>query len=120
MEPETIATVERLAEARGRFRSEAYFFVLRSLEYTRRRLRLIGHVSGRDLAEGARDLAREEFGPMALNVLQYWGLNGTADIGRIVYDLIEEKILSKTDEDSLEDFADVYDFGAEFAQDAPW
>lgn len=120
MEPETITTVERLAEARGRYRAEAYFWVLRALEFTRRRLRLVGHVSGRDLAEGARDLALEEYGPMALHVLEHWGLRRTADIGRIVFDLIDENVLSKTDEDSLEDFEEVYDFQQAFGEDAPW
>ena len=68
--------IEELAERQGRFRPDAYFFVLRALEFTRRRLQRPGHVSGRELAEGARDLALEEFGPMAFDVVQHWGLTG--------------------------------------------
>lgn len=110
MEPELVRVIEELAEQKGRFRPEAYFFLLRSLEYTRRRLQRPGHVTGRELAEGARDLAIEEFGPMAFDVLGHWGLTRTIDLGQIVYDLIEAELLRKTDDDSLEDFAGVYDF----------
>jgi uncharacterized repeat protein (TIGR04138 family) len=120
MDPEILVRVERLAERKGNFAAPAYFWVLRVLEFTRRRLRRAGHVSGRELAVGARDLALEEYGPMALEVLQHWGLRTTTDIGRIVYDLIEEEILKKTEEDSLDDFADVYEFREAFLRDDPW
>jgi uncharacterized repeat protein (TIGR04138 family) len=120
MDPEIIAVVERLAERPGACRVEAYYWVLRALEYTRQRHRRAGHVSGRELAEGARDLALEEFGPMAFDVLGHWGLRRTADIGRIVYDFIEEGILRRTDEDSIEDFTDVYDFHEAFVRDYRW
>jgi uncharacterized repeat protein (TIGR04138 family) len=120
MDPELIHVIEQLADRHGRFRPEAYFFLLRALEYTRRRLQRPGHVSGRELAEGARDLALEEFGPMALEVVNHWGLSGTIDLGQIVYDLIEADLLRKTDEDSLEDFAGVYDFHEAFEQGYRW
>jgi uncharacterized repeat protein (TIGR04138 family) len=120
VEPEFVRVVEDLAERAGRFRPEAYFFVLRSLEFTRRRLQREGHVSGQELAEGARDLALEEFGPMALEVVRHWGLRETIDLGRIVYDLIEADLLRKTEEDSLDDFAEVYDFQQAFEQGYRW
>lgn len=120
MERDPVLVIEELAERLGRFRPEAYFFILRALEFTRQRLQLPGHVSGRELAEGARDLALEEFGPMALDVLNHWGLTATIDLGRMVYDLIEADLLRKTDEDSLDDFAEVYDFREAFEQGYRW
>jgi uncharacterized repeat protein (TIGR04138 family) len=120
MDPQLVHVIEQLAERQGRFRPDAYFFVLRALEFTRRRLQRPGHVSGRELAEGARDLALDEFGPMALEVVKHWGLTGTLDFGRIVYDLIEADLLRKTDDDSLEDFAEVYDFREAFEQGYRW
>ncbi len=120
MDVDPVRAIEEVAERRGRFRPDAYFFVLRALEYSRRRLQRSGHVNGRELAEGARDLALEEFGPMAFDVFRHWGLTGTIDLGRIVYDLIEADLLRKTDEDSLEDFADVYDLREAFEQGYRW
>jgi uncharacterized repeat protein (TIGR04138 family) len=120
MDPDPVRVIEEVANRQGRFRPEGYVFVLRALEFTRRRLQLPGHVSGRELAEGARDLALEEFGPMAFDVLNHWGLTATIDLGRIVYDLIEADLLRKTDEDSLEDFSEVYDFREAFEQGYRW
>jgi uncharacterized repeat protein (TIGR04138 family) len=120
MDPEMVALIEALAERKGTYPAAAYFWVLRSLEYTRQRHRREGHVSGRELAEGARDFALEEYGPMALTVLGHWGVHETSDIGRIVYDLIEEKVLRRSEEDSLEDFRGVYDFQAAFERDYRW
>jgi uncharacterized repeat protein (TIGR04138 family) len=120
VDPDPVLVIEELANRQGRFRPEAYFFVLRALEFTRRRLQLPGHVTGRELAEGARDLALEEFGPMAFDVLNHWGLTATIDLGRIVYDLIEAELLRKTDEDSIEDFSEVYDFQKAFEQGYRW
>ena len=120
MDPELTVLLDALAERKGRFRPAAYAWVLRALESTRQRHQRAGHVSGRELAEGARDLAREEFGPMARLVLEHWGVRRSEDIGRIVYDLIEVEVLRRTEEDSLEDFRDVFDFEQAFERDYRW
>ena len=120
MDPEVVAQIESVAERKGAYRPAAYFWVLRALEFTRRHLRRPGHLSGRELAEGARDFAVEEYGPMAHDVLTHWGVRSTDDIGRIVYDLIEVGVLSKTEDDSLEDFSAVFDFRRAFIQDYRW
>lgn len=52
---------------------------------------------------------------MAQRVLSYWGINRTQDFGEIVYNMIEKKLLSKSDEDYLADFNSVYDFKSAFA-----
>ena len=120
MDPDVVVTIERLAERKRAYHAAAYFWVLRALEYTRRAQQRAGHVTGRELAEGARAYALEEFGPMALDVLRHWGVGCTGDIGRIVYDLIEEEILRRTEEDSIEDFHEVYDFEQAFVRDYQW
>jgi uncharacterized repeat protein (TIGR04138 family) len=53
---------------------------------------------------------------MARVVLESWGCLRTDDFGNIVYNLIEASILTKTDQDRLEDFHDVYDFEQAFVQ----
>ena len=61
-------------------------------------------MSGRELLQGHRELAYLEFGPMAFEVFRHWGVRSSEDVGRIVFDLVENGFLGKTDEDSLEDF----------------
>jgi uncharacterized repeat protein (TIGR04138 family) len=43
-------------------------------------------------------------------VLNQWGVTKTGDFGEIVFNLVEEQIMSKQDSDTRADFADVYDF----------
>ena len=96
------------------YRLEAYEFVMRALDRTIRGLDEQRHVTGRELLDGIRDAAREEFGPLAKHVLNQWGVYETTDFGQIVFDLVSQGILAKTDEDSLGDFEDGYDFGRVF------
>jgi len=76
-----------------------------------------GHVSGRDLVLGLRDLARERFGLMARTVLTQWGVKSTSDFGELVFNMIEEDIMSKQDSDTRADFADIFDFEEAFERD---
>lgn len=116
--------LEKIRLRDSRFANEAYFFVSEALGETVRRLGRRKapaekrHVSGRELAEGVADCALERFGPMTYQVFRAWGLAKTRDIGEIVYSLIDEKILAKSETDSIEDFNDVYDFRARLL--APW
>lgn len=104
--------------ARGRpYRPQAYEFVLQALNHTLKSLEEMRHVSGQELAEGIRVFARQEFGPMAKHVLNAWGVTTTRDFGEIVFDLVGAGHLRKTDEDSIEDFDDCYDFEAAFERD---
>ena len=111
-----------------RYTYEAYEFVFAALTHTQR---LLGrssrarhasdpapehHVSGRELVEGIRDLAVREFGLMARVVFRLWGINRTADFGEIVFNLVEERLMSKTDQDTREDFHDIYDLDQALVQ----
>lgn len=116
-----------------RYSIHAYAFVLEALEHAkarRRRARARGgrvrrsraadfaeHVSGRDLCDGARDLALGHYGLLAMTVLAQWGIRSTGDIGEIVYNLIAAGDLEKTPSDSRADFDDVFDFEAALRRD---
>jgi uncharacterized repeat protein (TIGR04138 family) len=93
-----------------RFSRDAYRFVQEGLEFTVQRRGRRGHVSPRELLEGLRDMAKERFGLMARTVLNQWGVTKTGDFGEIVFNLVDEQIMSKEDSDTREDFQDVYDF----------
>lgn len=102
--------LDRLRERNPRFHEAAYLFVLSALHHVIERLPEPRHISGRELAEGVRDLAIERFGPMARTVLEHWGVRATADVGELVFALVDCGILIKQDEDLPEDFRDVFDF----------
>ena len=107
-------TVEEIFAADPRYKPDAYEFLMQALGFTQKKLSRQTHVTGRELAEGLRDFAIEQFGPMTLTVLRHWGIHSTEDFGNIVFNMIEKKILSRTETDSIGDFKGVYDFQAAF------
>ena len=114
---ELFQKLEDLADKHLPFKVEAFSFVMAGLNFTVARLKKHRHVSGQELAEGVKDFALKEFGPMAKTVLEYWGIKSTHDIGRVVFILIEAGLLFKNDEDSLNDFKEVYDFETSLRQE---
>ena len=111
--------LDRLRERNPRFHETAYLFVLSALHYVIEHLSEQRHISGRELAEGVRDLALERFGPMARTVLEHWGIRETADVGDLVFALVDCGILIKQEDDALDDFRDVFDFDEAFERDNP-
>ena len=73
------------------------------------------HVSGQQLCHGLRDVAIRRWGLMAKTVLNSWNVRETLDFGRIVYAMIENELMQKTEGDSLDDFRDVFDFDQAFS-----
>ena len=74
------------------------------------------HVSGPELVHGLRGYALDQFGPLTKTVLDVWGVHRCRDFGEIVFNLIDYKVLSKTENDRREDFDDVYDFNEAFVR----
>lgn len=72
------------------------------------------HVSGQQLLEGVRDHALKEYGPMALTLLNQWGVRRGSDVGCIVYNLISVGYFGKSEGDSLDDFDGGYEFADAF------
>ncbi len=68
------------------------------------------HVSGSQLCIAMRDLAIERWGHLAKTVLTKWNIHATIDLGNMVYLLVNNSFMRKTDDDSVEDFRDVYSF----------
>lgn len=112
--------LKHLRERNPRFHEASYLFVLSALQHVIERLPDPRHVSGRELAEGVRDLALERYGPMARTVLEYWGIQSTADLGRVVFALVDCGILIRDDEDQITDFDGLFDFEDAFERDYPW
>ena len=102
----------------GRYHINAYRFVYEALDYTVKRLDKKRHISGRELLEGIKNLALEQFGGLACMVLGIWGVSKTADFGNSVFNLVEADLMSRSEDDNREDFDGVYDFREVFRIDA--
>lgn len=109
--------LDRLRERYPQYQETVYLFVLSALHHVIEQLPEPRHITGPELAEGVRDLAKARFGPMARTVLEHWGVHATGDVGQIVFALVEAGILIKQDEDELQDFVGVYDFDEAFGRD---
>ncbi|MGD8868535.1 MAG: hypothetical protein PVI01_12930 [Gemmatimonadales bacterium] len=112
--------LERIREENPRYSDAAYLFVLSALQFAIEQLDEPRHITGQELAQAVKDLAIQRFGPMARTVLEHWGIHSTADMGEIVYALIDYRVLIKQDSDSLDDFRDVFSFDDAFDRDYPW
>jgi len=116
--------VDLICKEDTRYDKRAYFFVRQGLDHTVSKLKKgdptraqqSQHVCGRELLEGLKTHALDQFGPLAKTVLESWGVQRCSDFGDIVFNLIEYNIFSKTENDRREDFADVYDFDEAFVK----
>ena len=120
MHEDFLREIEDLAERDGRYKKEAYLFIYEALEHTVKRTHKSAlsqdqrHVSGRDLLYGISEYGMSQFGPLTSSVFAHWGVHTTQDFGEIVFNLVKSSLMSKTDEDCIDDFIDVYDFEIEF------
>lgn len=62
------------------------------------------HITGQELVNGMINLLHEKYGCLAKDVVEFWGINDTLDFGNIVFNLIDENLLSASANDSIEDF----------------
>lgn len=97
-----------------RYDDRAYLFLLASIEYLQSTFEVRRHVTGAELAWACRDHALERFGLLSRTVLECWGITTTADLGRIVFTLVEVGLLSTQPGDDEADFHEVYDFREAF------
>src|ERR1041385_4902636 len=113
--------LESLVANDPRYQRDGYIFLRDALDFTTKQQKKVKgvsvrHVSGPELLDGVRRYALKEFGPMVMTVFDSWGLRSCEDIGNIVFNLIGAGIFGKTEEDSIEDFKNVYDFGEAFVR----
>jgi uncharacterized repeat protein (TIGR04138 family) len=113
--------VDQVRAKDSRYAREAYMFLREALDYTRKLVAKDGrgrrrHVTGQELLGGIREYALSQFGPMAITVLNEWGIHTCPDFGEIVFNLIDAGWLAKTKEDSKADFAGTYTFDEAFRQ----
>ena len=111
--------LEQILARDARYTREAYLFVREALDYTQRLAGketrgAIRHVTGRELLDGIRQFALNQFGPMAVTVFEEWGVHSCRDFGEIVFNMVEIGLLAKTEKDTRDDFQNGYDFTEAF------
>lgn len=112
--------MDRIRMREQRFDERAYLFVLAALEFCQQRLPERRHITGRELSIACRDLALDRFGVMARLVLEHWGVRTTADLGDVVFTLVDLGLLMSQPSDTRDEFADVFDFDQAFEREYPW
>ena len=114
--------LDQILENDDRYHKDAYYFIREGLDYTQHKLyqeakgKESRHISGQELTNGLRQYAIDNFGPMTKALLNEWGVNSTEDFGEIVFNLVENNLLAKTENDSREDFANGFDFDEAFVE----
>ncbi|MFA6568162.1 MAG: Minf_1886 family protein [Victivallales bacterium] len=112
--------VRQIVKGDPRYAPEAYEFVSKAVVFTMLNLDRDKspnhHVSGQELLDGFRRYAIQEFGPMAGEIMKTWGLSGSIDVGNVVFNLVNRKLLGKTENDSLADFKNGFDFEKAFSE----
>jgi uncharacterized repeat protein (TIGR04138 family) len=112
--------LEKILAKDSRYTREAYLFVREALDHTQKMIGkapkddLPRHVSGQQLLEGVRDFAIQQYGPMAMMVLNEFGIQRCEDFGELVFNMVENSLLAKTEKDSRDDFKGGYDFEEAF------
>ena len=112
--------LEKILAKDHRYPREAYGFVREALDHTQKmagkpaKEDMPRHVSGQQLLEGCREYALQQYGPMTMTVLAEWGIHRCEDVGEIVFNMVENSLLAKTDKDTREDFKGGYDFETAF------
>ncbi|HEY1628329.1 MAG TPA: Minf_1886 family protein [Tepidisphaeraceae bacterium] len=123
-EPADPQALHHLVEQMDCYPLEAFHFVQQGLSYSVEKFhggvtdpKARRHISGQQLCEGLREFALMKWGLLARTVLRRWEINNTFDFGRIVFAMVDNGLMQKTDEDNVEDFRDVYDFKSAFEAD---
>ncbi|HNV00279.1 MAG: hypothetical protein KA191_01460 [Verrucomicrobia bacterium] len=111
--------LDRVTATDPRYRREAYHFLREALDYTQRAISKsnrgkLRHITGQELLAGIRAYALAQYGPMALTLFHEWGVRSCADFGELVFNLVDQNVLGKTETDSRADFLDGYDFEEAF------
>jgi uncharacterized repeat protein (TIGR04138 family) len=111
--------LEQILAKDSRFHRDAYIFLREALDHTQKTIVKenrgeLRHVSGQELLSGIREYALNQFGPMAMTVLEEWGVRHCRDFGEIVFNMVDTGLLARTEKDSREDFQEGYDFEAAF------
>ena len=105
-----------------RYQRDAYVFLRDALDFTTKQQKkikgaLVRHVAGPELLDGVRQYALKRIRSDGGDGFFLLGNSvHCEDIGHMVFNLIGAGIFGKTEEDSMDDFKDVYSFAEAFVK----
>lgn len=114
--------LDRMVEQNPRYHRDAYMFLREALDFTQKTVGKANknksrdgtHITGQELLNGIREYALALYGPMTITVLEEWGITSCEDFGNMVFLMIENNLLRKTEQDRREDFKNGYSFDEVF------
>lgn len=71
-------------------------------------------VRASEIMDEFRNRTLDQYGPMSYRVLTEWGLESCADLGEMMFNLVEGHRLNKDEDDTPEAFTDGFDFKEAF------
>ena len=83
---------------------EAYSFVDNAIKYAVKKLENKRHLTAYEVLLACRETALKEYGFLSEDVLRSWGIKKASDIGEIVYQMIQNNVLSASKDDKKSDF----------------
>lgn len=107
---------------KGPYSPEAFRFLFEALEHAMvvsgkdRAEGAERHITGEELLEGMRRYAQRIFGPLAAQTWRAWGIRSSMDWGRIVFLLVDAGLLNRQETDTIDDFANDFDFDETFVR----
>ncbi|MDD5697285.1 MAG: hypothetical protein PHH77_01595 [Victivallaceae bacterium] len=104
--------IESIVSREPRYSREAYKFVNAAVNYAAAAKNPAGHIHARELLAGVSEFALKEYSIFYEDILKSWGINTAADIGNIVFALVDHRVLGADTHDSIEDFNTDYDLFA--------
>lgn len=133
--------VTKILEKDSRYAREGYEFLREALEFTQKAysksskstkfreskalpeefrkeaiVPVDNHITGQELLNGIREYALAMFGPMSITVFEQWGIRRCEDFGNMVFLMVDNGLLRKTDKDNPDDFKGGYSFEEAFRE----
>ncbi|MDP8215050.1 MAG: hypothetical protein RAO92_06915 [Candidatus Euphemobacter frigidus] len=112
-----VSKLREIVRTDPRYDIESYFFVQNALSFCVSKLEKKRHITGRELLDSIRQYTIQEYGPLGREVLEHWGVYRCEDFGEIVFNMVEDGLLRKSETDSKKDFENNFDFADAFNED---
>lgn len=99
--------VEQVLKKTEDYPADAYFFIRAALDATVEKAHKSPenqHLSAEELYFGFCAYALEEYGPLAMAVMEQWGITESTHVGDLVYNLIDVGAFDKQEGDRREQF----------------
>lgn len=103
----TIDTIYNVSEKYGKYPPGAYVMVFEILDFVATNVQR-KHLTGRELALSAFVFALQKYGLLAKDVWESMNMFASEDLGAIVFHLVECGLISRQEEDRVEDFNNIF------------